>query len=84
MYVCMYVCMNYIAVSTLWTLTPPDNWDHVVGKEHLQICAQSWHRAIVLDNGDVLSSHVRSNDMLKWSHDVQMAPYVRSDDMRKL
>jgi hypothetical protein len=21
--VCMYVCMNYIAVSTLWTLTPP-------------------------------------------------------------
>jgi hypothetical protein len=23
----MYVCMNYIAVSTLWTLTPPDNWD---------------------------------------------------------
>jgi hypothetical protein len=24
---CMYVCMNYIAVSTLWTLTPPDNWD---------------------------------------------------------
>jgi hypothetical protein len=22
-----YTCMNYIAVSTMWTLTPPDNWD---------------------------------------------------------
>jgi WD40 repeat protein len=26
----LYVCMNYIAVSTLWTLTPPENWDQTL------------------------------------------------------
>jgi hypothetical protein len=56
---------------------------HVIGTEHSRICAQAWHHAIVLDNGDVLSSHVRSDDMREWSHDIQMAPYVRSDDTRK-